>query len=116
MKRPVEQIALPTKHWWTRSKKARSNCLRVLKGINRIITPAMVNASLPPLSPRLWRKMRNKFPHLYAKREYKGLMLTKKEAEEFAAACKRWKVNKVDALVALVVLFTKIVEQSDKED
>jgi hypothetical protein len=110
----------PKSHWWTKSEKARTNALKVLRQINRAITPALVNSSLPPLPPKLWRKMRRKFPHLYKdeRKEYVLLKgLPKREWREFVKACKTWKVSTSEALIAFLVLFPKLVAQTgDPED
>lgn len=105
-------------HWWTKSAKSRKNAMKVLKGINRALTPALVNNALPPLPPRLWRRMRRKYPHLY-RDENKTLVQLKKvpkrEWREFVRACKTWKVSAGEALTAFMVLFPKLVAQTEGE-
>lgn len=105
-------------HWWPKSVKSRKQCLRVLKAINRVITPALVNQALPPLPPALWTKMRRKRPDLYKGEQMKTTVqlphLDRKLWRAFVGACKKWQVSRADALTALIVLFTRMVE-ADQE-
>lgn len=106
-------------HWWSRSEKQRKNAMKVLKGLNRAITPAMVNAALPPLPPRLWRRMRRLRPDLYrneSKLNVTFRRMPKVEWEAFVKACEKWKVRPNEAMTAFIVLFTKIVDKTESED
>lgn len=107
-------------HWWPRDAKSRKRATRILKQMNRVLTPTLVNNALPPLAPKLWRKLYRKHPELYqgdrkAVQVLAVQRLGKEELEAFRRACRKWKVTTGDALIAFMALFVKLVESEDKE-
>lgn len=88
--------------------------MRALKALNRVLTPDQFASAIPPLPPKLWRRMRRLYPDRY-KPEFvhavKVPRISRKLWTRFAAACKKWKVTKADLLTAAMTLFVKLVEQ-----
>jgi len=100
-------------HWWPRSEAGRKGVLKVLKLMDRVLTPGNIAKRMPPLPPKLWRKMRRLYPDLYHKEDAKTahVKVPLKEYVRFLEACDKWQVTSHDAMLAFMVLMADMVAQ-----
>lgn len=107
-----------TTHWWDRSAASRNGVLKVLRILDRVLTPGRLAKLLPPLPPKLWRKMRRLRPDLYEKPDRKAaqVRVPRREWVRFLEACDRWQVTSGDALLAFMTLMSNMVEADDADN
>lgn len=99
-------------HWWDKGAAARKGTLKVLRLLDRVLTPGRIAKLLPPLPPKLWRRMAKKFPQFYAQdRKKVQVKVPERDWLRFLSACDEFQVTSAEALGAFMLLLVKMVEQ-----